>query len=438
MYLFLSSFSRRLIYFLIPFSFFNFKMLKYGIKSYHCPKEEQMDSGKHSEFSLWYMAGKVSSTLNSRDVLGSSFTRGHSEQTPRASSRSSCCLGSCDLSLSDQELNPLPPAIERRSLNHWTIREVLFFLYFREHTLAGHWWFPLKLTPPLVPLESLESTDSRWFFLNPRGESTVRVSRIFGKPLGKGIPGRFSTESQISSAQSLSRVRLFSTPWLATRQASLSITNSRSLLKLMPIESVIPSSHLILCCPLLLLPPIPPRIRVFSNESNLHMRWPKHWSFSFSISPSNEHPGLISFRMDWLDLLAVQGTLKSLLQHHSSKASNLRHSAFFTVQLSHPYMTTGKTIALTRQNLHGSKYILSGWKRKSRSIGLETELSGAFGGRAWLVVILRMPWRVTVGRDSTQEGQPQATRALNQLRMPCSPDSQIVGLAAHLTSRDPM
>ena len=114
-----------------------------------------------------------------------------------------------------------------------------------------------------------------------------------------------------------------------------------------------PSSHLILCRPLLLLPPIPPSIRVFSNESALHMRWPKYWSFSFSISPSNEHPGLISFRMDWLDLLAVQGTLKSLLQHHSSNASILRHSAFFTVQLSHPYMTTGKTIALTRWTLVG-------------------------------------------------------------------------------------
>ena len=136
-------------------------------------------------------------------------------------------------------------------------------------------------------------------------------------------------------------------------QASLSITNSRSLLKLMSIESVMPSSHLILCRPLLLLPPIPPNIRVFSNESTVHMRWPKYWSFNFSISPSSEHPGLISFRMDWLDLLAVQGTLKSLLQHHSSKASIFRHSAFFTVQLSHPYMTTGKTIALTRRTFVG-------------------------------------------------------------------------------------
>ena len=139
------------------------------------------------------------------------------------------------------------------------------------------------------------------------------------------------------------------TPWIAARQSPLSITSSQSLLKLMSIESVKPSSHLILCHPLLLLPPILPSIRVFSSESTLHMRWSKYWSFSFSISPSNEHPGQISFRMDWLDLLAVQGTLKSLLQHHSSKASTLQCSAFFTVQLSHPYMTNGKTIALTRR-----------------------------------------------------------------------------------------
>ena len=152
---------------------------------------------------------------------------------------------------------------------------------------------------------------------------------------------------QIRSDQPLSHVRLFSTPWIAARQVSLSITNSRSSLRLTSIESVMPSSHLILCRPLLLLPPIPPSIRVFSNKSTFHMRWPKCWSFSFSIIPSKEHPGLISFRMDRLDLLAVQGTLKSLLQHHSSKASILRCLAFFTVQLSHLYMTTGKTIALT-------------------------------------------------------------------------------------------
>ena len=154
--------------------------------------------------------------------------------------------------------------------------------------------------------------------------------------------------SQFNSVQSLSRVWLFATPWTAARQVSLSITNSRSLLKLMAIESVMPSSHLILCLPLLLLPSIFPSIRVFPNESVLLTRQPKYWSFSFSINTSNEYSGLISFRMDWLDLLAVHRTLKSLLQHHSSKASILWHSAFFIVQLSYPYMTTGKIIALTR------------------------------------------------------------------------------------------
>ena len=153
------------------------------------------------------------------------------------------------------------------------------------------------------------------------------------------------TVIRFSSVQSLSRVWLFETPWTAACQASLSITNSRSPPKPMFIESVMPSSHLILCCSLLLLPSILPNIRVFSNESALHIRWPKYWSFSFNISLSNEHPGLISFRMDWLDLLADQGTLKSLLQHHSSKASIIRHSAFFIVKLSHPYMTTGNSIA---------------------------------------------------------------------------------------------
>ena len=145
------------------------------------------------------------------------------------------------------------------------------------------------------------------------------------------------------SVQLLSHVQLFATPWIAARQASLSITNSQSSLRLTSIESVMPSSPLILCHPLLLLPPIPPSIRVFSNESALRMRWPNYWSFSFSIIPSKEIPGLISFRMDWLDLPAVQGILTSILQHHSSKASILGCSAFFTVQLSHPYMTTGKT-----------------------------------------------------------------------------------------------
>ena len=140
----------------------------------------------------------------------------------------------------------------------------------------------------------------------------------------------------------------FATPWTTACQASLSITNSQSLLKFMSIKSVMPSNHLILCCPLLLLPSVFPSIRVFSNESVLHIRWPKYWSFSFSISPSNEYSGLISFMIDWFDLLAIQGTLKSLLQHDSSKASILWHSAFFIVQLSHPHVTTGKTIALTR------------------------------------------------------------------------------------------
>ena len=163
--------------------------------------------------------------------------------------------------------------------------------------------------------------------------------------------------NQFSSVQSLSRVRLFATPWIAARLASLFITNSRSSLRLMSIESVMPSSHPILGHPLLLSPPIPPGIRVFSNESTLHMKWPKYWSFNFSIIPSKEIPGLISFRMDWLDLLAVQGTLKSLpittVQKHL-----LQRSALFTVQLSHPYMTTGKTIALTRWTFFGKEMSL--------------------------------------------------------------------------------
>ena len=161
------------------------------------------------------------------------------------------------------------------------------------------------------------------------------------------------TRVSVSSVQSLSHVRLFVTPWTAAHQASLSITNSQSLLKLISIESVMPSNHLILCHPLLIPPSILPSIRVFSNKSALHIRWPKYWNLSFSISPSNEYSRPVSFRMDWLDLLAVQGTLKSLLQHHSSKASILHCSAFFIVQLSHLYMTTGKIRALTRQNSVG-------------------------------------------------------------------------------------
>ena len=163
---------------------------------------------------------------------------------------------------------------------------------------------------------------------------------------------RFQEMYKISSVQfSRSVVSDSVTPLIAAPQASLSITNSQSSLRLRFIESVMPSSPLILCCPLLLLLPIPPSIRVFSNESALPMTWPKYWNFSFSIIPSKENPGLISFSMDWLDLLAVQGTLESLLQHHSSKASILWHSAFFVVQVSHPHMTTGKTTALTRRTL---------------------------------------------------------------------------------------
>ena len=159
----------------------------------------------------------------------------------------------------------------------------------------------------------------------------------------------YENSIQFSSVQLLSHVQFFATPWTAARQVSLSITNSQSLLKLGSIQLVMLSNYLILCRPLLLLPSIFPSIRVFSNESVLHIRWPKYWSFSCSINPSSEYSGLISFKMDWLDLLAVQGSLKRLLQHHSSKASILQHSAFFIVQLSHPYLTTGKTIALTRQ-----------------------------------------------------------------------------------------
>ena len=183
------------------------------------------------------------------------------------------------------------------------------------------------------------------------GRTITKMQKLFLTNLG--IESWRLTSDQIRSDQSLSRVRLFATPWIPARQASLSITSSRSSLRLTSIESVMPSSHLILCHPLLVLPSIPPSIRVFSNESTLLMKWPKYCSFSLSIIPSKEISGLISFRMDWLDLLAVQGTLKSLLQHHSSKASIFWRSAFFTIQLSHAYMTTGKTIALTRWTFIG-------------------------------------------------------------------------------------
>ena len=191
----------------------------------------------------------------------------------------------------------------------------------------------LTYSPMKTTLHSDESSDIRWDPIELDSTQLILYDLTY----------------QFSSVQSLSLVQLFVTPWMATFQASLSITNFWSSSKFVSIGSVMPSSHLILGHPLLLLPPIPPSIRVFSNESTLRMRWPKYWSFSFSIIPSKEHPGLISFRMDWLDLLAVQGTLKSLLQHHSSKTSILWCSAFFTVQLSHPYITTAKTISLTRQ-----------------------------------------------------------------------------------------
>ena len=190
----------------------------------------------------------------------------------------------------------------------------------------------------------LFSLDTQWPLLIEELDSSEKVYFFFDC---------FLYQLYRCSVQSLSRVKLFVTPWIAARQASLSITNSQSSLRLTSIESVMPSSHLILCHPLLFLSLIPPSIRVFSNESTLRMSWSKYWTFSFSIISSKEIPGLISFRMDWLDLLAVQGTLNSLLQHHSSKASILQRSAFFTVQLSHPYMTTGKTIVLTRWDLIG-------------------------------------------------------------------------------------
>ena len=215
-------------------------------------------------------------------------------------------------------------------------------------TSAFSWQNSISLCPAsfCMPRSNLPVTPGISWHPTFAFQSPIMKRTSFG-----GVSSKRTCRS--SSVQSLSHVRLFATPWIAARQASLSITNSQSSLRLTSIESVMPSSHLILCRPLLLLPPIPPSIRVFSNESTLHMKWPKYWSFSFSIIPSKELPGLSSFRMDWLDLLAVQGTLKSLLQHHTSKASTLRCSAFFTVQLLHPYMTTGKTIALTRWTFVG-------------------------------------------------------------------------------------
>ena len=211
--------------------------------------------------------------------------------------------------------------LSQMSLNLLSLFKKLFFYH-----CAFGWFLSVYL-----PDHSMHSSVSPSLLLIPFG--VFYISVVFFSS-----DWFFFTFSQFSSVQSLSRVWLFATPWITAHQDSWSITNSQSSLRLTSIESVMPSSHLILCCPLLLLSPIPPSIRVFSNESTLCMRWPKYWSFSFSIIPFKEYPGLISFRMDWLDLLAVQGTLKSLPQHHSSKASILQHSAFFTVQLSQPYI----------------------------------------------------------------------------------------------------
>ena len=222
-----------------------------------------------------------------------------------------------------------------------------------------NWWCHPTISSFVTPFSCPQLFQASWSFpmswLFESGGQSIGASAS-ASVLPMSIQGNVVSllyYIQFSSAQSLSRVQLFETPWTAAHQTSLSITNDRSLLKLTSIESVMPSNHLILCHPFLLPPSIFPSIRVFSNESVLCIRWPKYWSFSFSISPSNEYSGLISFRMDWLDLLAVQGSLKSLLQHHSSKASILQDSAFFIVQLWHPYMTTGKTKDLTRRTFVG-------------------------------------------------------------------------------------
>ena len=212
-------------------------------------------------------------------------------------------------------METVPPSVEVQILNHWTSMDVPALSIFIESELL-----------------LLFCHDVTWAFYG---------NKLFFLML--------YSHGQFSSVQLLSCLRLFATPWTTAHQTSLSITNSWNQPKPMSIESVMPFNHLILCRSLLLLPPIFPSLRVFSNESALCIWWPKYWSFSFNISTSNEHPGPISPRMDWLDLLSIQGTLRSLLQHHSSKASILWHSAFFIVQLSHPYMTTGKAIALNKR-----------------------------------------------------------------------------------------
>ena len=251
---------------------------------------------------------------------------------------------------------------------------------------------------------------------------------------------------QFSSVQSLSHVQLSATPWTAAHEASLSITNSQSLFKLMSIESVMPSNHLILCHPPLLLPSIFPSIRVFSNESVLHIRWPKYWSFSFSISPSDEYLGLISFRMDWLDLLAVQGTLKSLHQHHSAKSSILQLSVFFIVQLSHPYMTTGKTIDLTRRTFVGkvmslllnmlsrlviaflqrSKHLLISWLQSPSAVILESRKIKSVS----IKIVGRNINNLRYGDDTTIMAESE--EELKSLLMKVREESENVGLKLNI------
>ena len=217
----------------------------------------------------------------------------------------------------------------------------------------GHHCLARDKSRNLLVYSRISEKRGEWEDMSGVPKTTLRFEDLLGGLRELRKPLWSQSVLQFSSVQLFSRVRLFATPCTAACQASLFITNSRSLLKLMSFKSLMPSNHLILCHPLLFLPSIFPSIRVFPNQSVLHIRWPKYWSFSFTFSPSNEYSGLISFQMDWLDLLAVQGILKSLLQHHSSKASILWHSAFFMVQLSHPYMTTGKTIALTRWTFVG-------------------------------------------------------------------------------------
>ena len=262
--------------------------------------------------------------------------------------------GMWDLSSSTRD-RTCGPCLAKWILNHWTTREdplcglLSMSLYEMLPSTSAHILLAVGISFVNCLLACPFPVDLYVFWMSPLSVGNIGYIGQQGGPRQKpqATCGAHTYSGWVFVVQSLSRVRLFATLWTAAHQASLSITNSQSLLKLMSIESRMPSNHLILCSPLLLLPSIIPSIRVFSNESGLRIRWSKYWSFSLSISPSNEYSGLISFTIDWFNLLAVQETLNSLLQHHSSKASILRCSAFFMVQLSHPYMTTGKTIALT-------------------------------------------------------------------------------------------